>query len=113
MRILCVCVAGFVLDAILGDPVWLYHPVRHLGIGLARDKPHRLKVLERGRQHLLRAVGHLMPQLVEPHHARLADIERIKHQQRPLVTKTAHHLPDGAGKVLGINFFLYLILIGI
>ena len=31
MRILCVCVAGFVLDAILGDPVWLYHPVRLIG----------------------------------------------------------------------------------
>lgn len=31
MRILCVCVAGFMLDAILGDPVWLYHPVRLIG----------------------------------------------------------------------------------
>lgn len=25
------CVAGFVLDFIFGDPVWLYHPVRLIG----------------------------------------------------------------------------------
>ena len=31
MRILFACVAGFILDALLGDPVWLYHPVRIIG----------------------------------------------------------------------------------
>lgn len=31
MRILAACVVGFVLDLILGDPVWLYHPVRVIG----------------------------------------------------------------------------------
>jgi len=31
MRILYACTAGFILDAILGDPVWLYHPVRIIG----------------------------------------------------------------------------------
>lgn len=31
MRILFACTAGFILDAILGDPVWLYHPVRIIG----------------------------------------------------------------------------------
>ncbi|XCP84409.1 adenosylcobinamide-phosphate synthase CbiB [Roseburia hominis] len=31
MRILYACVAGFILDAIFGDPVWLYHPVRIIG----------------------------------------------------------------------------------
>ncbi|MGN0405117.1 MAG: adenosylcobinamide-phosphate synthase CbiB [Bariatricus sp.] len=31
MRILCTCVTGFLLDAIWGDPVWLYHPVRLIG----------------------------------------------------------------------------------
>ncbi|MDD3360693.1 MAG: adenosylcobinamide-phosphate synthase CbiB [Hespellia sp.] len=31
MRILAACVLGFVLDLILGDPVWLYHPVRIIG----------------------------------------------------------------------------------
>lgn len=31
MNRLYACAAGFVLDAILGDPVWLYHPVRMIG----------------------------------------------------------------------------------
>lgn len=28
---LTVCVAGFLLDCIFGDPVWLYHPIRVIG----------------------------------------------------------------------------------
>ena len=31
MRILLACMAGFILDMIFGDPVWLYHPVRIIG----------------------------------------------------------------------------------
>lgn len=31
MKILCVCLIGMILDWILGDPVWLYHPVRIIG----------------------------------------------------------------------------------
>ena len=36
MMILAACAAGFVLDLMFGDPVWLYHPVRLIGklIGL-------------------------------------------------------------------------------
>lgn len=29
------CAAGFVLDFIFGDPVWLYHPVRLMGKGIS------------------------------------------------------------------------------
>ncbi len=29
--ILLACLAGFLLDFILGDPYWLYHPVRVIG----------------------------------------------------------------------------------
>lgn len=31
MRILAACVTGFLLDLMLGDPRWLYHPVRMIG----------------------------------------------------------------------------------
>ena len=31
MSSLMACIAGMVLDAIFGDPVWLYHPVRIIG----------------------------------------------------------------------------------
>lgn len=31
MNILLACAAGFILDLILGDPAWLYHPVRLIG----------------------------------------------------------------------------------
>jgi len=31
MRIILVCVTGFFLDQLCGDPVWLYHPVRLIG----------------------------------------------------------------------------------
>lgn len=36
MMILAACAAGFVLDLMFGDPIWLYHPVRLIGklIGL-------------------------------------------------------------------------------
>ena len=32
---LAACVAGFFLDFIFGDPVWLYHPVRLIGKGIS------------------------------------------------------------------------------
>lgn len=31
MSVLFACVAGFLLDLVFGDPVWLYHPVRLIG----------------------------------------------------------------------------------
>ncbi len=31
MSSLMACIAGMALDAIFGDPVWLYHPVRIIG----------------------------------------------------------------------------------
>lgn len=31
MRILLACVTGFLLDLLIGDPVWMYHPVRMIG----------------------------------------------------------------------------------
>nr|WP_294491152.1 adenosylcobinamide-phosphate synthase CbiB [uncultured Mediterraneibacter sp.] len=35
---LAACAAGFLLDYILGDPMWLYHPVRLIGSGIARGE---------------------------------------------------------------------------
>lgn len=35
MRIVLICLAGFVLDCFLGDPTWLYHPVRLMGVCIA------------------------------------------------------------------------------
>ena len=32
---LAACAAGFFLDFLFGDPVWLYHPVRLIGKGNA------------------------------------------------------------------------------
>ena len=32
---LAACAAGFFLDFIFGDPVWLYHPVRMIGKGIS------------------------------------------------------------------------------
>ena len=31
MSSLMACIAGMALDAVFGDPVWLYHPVRIIG----------------------------------------------------------------------------------
>ena len=31
MMTLYACITGFVLDALFGDPYWLYHPVRMIG----------------------------------------------------------------------------------
>lgn len=35
MEILLACTAGFLLDLCIGDPVWLYHPVRLIGALIA------------------------------------------------------------------------------
>lgn len=35
MEILLACIAGFLLDLCIGDPVWLYHPVRLIGALIA------------------------------------------------------------------------------
>ncbi len=32
MRILAACLTGCILDCLFGDPYWLYHPVRLIGI---------------------------------------------------------------------------------
>lgn len=32
MRIIEICLLAFLLDRLLGDPVWLYHPVRMIGL---------------------------------------------------------------------------------
>ena len=32
---LTACAAGFILDSLFGDPVWLYHPVRLIGNGIS------------------------------------------------------------------------------
>ena len=43
------CVAGFVLDFIFGDPVWLYHPVRLIGKWISfLEKLLRRKTGEKG-----------------------------------------------------------------
>ena len=44
METLCMIGAGFVLDLLIGDPHWLYHPVRLIGLGIS------------GREKLLRAL---------------------------------------------------------
>lgn len=31
MCILTACTAGFLLDQLLGDPAWIYHPIRMIG----------------------------------------------------------------------------------
>ena len=35
---LAACVAGFLLDFIVGDPAWLYHPVRLIGKGISQGE---------------------------------------------------------------------------
>ena len=35
METLCMIGAGFVLDLLIGDPHWLYHPVRLIGLGIS------------------------------------------------------------------------------
>ena len=32
MRMIVIVILAFLLDLILGDPVWLYHPVRIIGL---------------------------------------------------------------------------------
>ena len=44
MSALWTCAAGFLLDAVAGDPVWLYHPVRIIG--------KWIELLERGLRRL-------------------------------------------------------------
>ena len=36
MRILAVCLTGCILDVVLGNPYWLYHPVRLIGALIAK-----------------------------------------------------------------------------
>lgn len=36
MSSLMACIAGMALDAVFGDPVWLYHPVRIIGKWISR-----------------------------------------------------------------------------
>ena len=36
MSSLMACIAGMALDAVFGDPVWLYHPVRIIGKSISR-----------------------------------------------------------------------------
>ena len=35
MRITVICLLAFLLDLLWGDPVWLYHPVRVIGLLIA------------------------------------------------------------------------------
>ena len=58
---LLACVAGFVLDFFLGDPVWLYHPVRLIGKFLAfGEKILRRICGEKGGNRSLAAAGALL-----------------------------------------------------
>lgn len=41
---LAACGAGFLLDFIFGDPVWIYHPVRLIGKGIAFCEKHLRKL---------------------------------------------------------------------
>ena len=44
---LAACAAGFLLDFIFGDPVWLYHPVRLIGKGIAFGERQLRKLCSR------------------------------------------------------------------
>ena len=44
---LAACVAGFFLDFIFGDPVWLYHPVRLIGKGISFGERQLRKLCSR------------------------------------------------------------------
>ena len=58
---LLACVAGFVLDFFLGDPVWLYHPVRLIGKELVfGEKILRRICGEKGGNRSLAAAGALL-----------------------------------------------------
>ena len=44
---LAACIAGFFLDFIFGDPVWLYHPVRLIGKGISFGERQLRKLCSR------------------------------------------------------------------
>ena len=44
---LAACIAGFFLDFIFGDPVWLYHPVRLIGKGISFGERQLRKICSR------------------------------------------------------------------
>src|SRR5699024_3516941 len=44
---LAACATGFLLDFIFGDPVWLYHPVRLIGKGIAFGERQLRKLCSR------------------------------------------------------------------
>ena len=52
---LTACAAGFILDSLFGDPMWLYHPVRLIGNGISIGE--RLLRKAFGERHLKAAGG--------------------------------------------------------
>lgn len=58
MMILAACVTGFLLDLILGDPSWIYHPIRMIG-NLISYLEKKLYV-EEGDENILRRNGTLL-----------------------------------------------------
>ena len=60
---LTACMAGFFLDFIFGDPVWLYHPVRFIGKGISigeRLLRKREQTGEQAKEGRLIAVGAIL-----------------------------------------------------
>lgn len=86
----------------------ILHARRHLGIDLSPYEMTGLQLLERFGEHLLRAVAHVGVQLIEAHHPRLAPVQGVQNEHRPLVTETTDDLPDGTSEILGIDFFLHI-----
>ena len=78
----------------------ILHPGRNLRIDLTMNEMTLLQILQRLREHLLGAVRHQATNLIKPQYTRLAGVEHIEHQHRPLVAKTTHYLPDGTGQIL-------------
>ena len=65
---------------------------RNFWIDLTMDKVTLLQILQRLREHLLRTVSHQATHFIKTEDARLADVELIEHQHRPLVAKATYHI---------------------
>lgn len=98
MRILAACVTGFILDLILGDPRWLYHPVRMIGALITILEKGLRKIAGEDQKNLL-AAGVVLVFLV------IAVSTAVPF----LILKAAYGLSPVAGYIIE-SFFCYQLL---
>ena len=88
----------------LSQPI--FYSWRHLGVDLAVHEVACLKLLQRLRKHLLRAISHMIAYLTKTHWALVAVVKGVEHEHGPFVAKSTDDLANGACEIFGIDFFL-------